>query len=277
KLGNFDNATENILKSLAYWENVGNKANMWNCNEVLGNICIKCQDFEKALHYHRIALNIREQTINYRISKGGNKLTENYLGVAYSYNNIAETYLNMGIADSALFYAIRSLEIKLSENSVASAMDVANSHLILGKVYHTLRKHDSAIIILNRAAESYKKIGNKSGQSEALLGLGKAYVSTNLPDKAIIAYETGLSLAKEANAKSNILEGYQLLNEYYTKERNFEKALLHFNSYNNYKDSIFNIERINKIEELQIKYETEKQQQELEFHKVLVQKKKPSA
>ncbi len=273
QLGNFDNATGHIIKSLNYWESVRNIPNMWNCNEVLGNICIKLNDFVKALYYHRVALKIREQVIEEMMAKGVTPDEENYLGIAYSYNNIAETYLHLNVLDSALIYAVRSYELKASENSVATAMDLANSLLILGNVYQKLGKPDSAILMLHQAVTAYEKTGKKAYQANALIGLGNAYKMAKLSEKAVAAYEHGLHLAEEAKDKSSILEGYELLTSYYEEEKHFEKALRYFHSYENYKDSIFNLERANRIEELQIRYETEKRQQELDFQKLLVQKR----
>ena len=46
-LGNYQQAVEFILKSLDHWEKMNDIANMWNCNELLGNIYVKLNDFEK--------------------------------------------------------------------------------------------------------------------------------------------------------------------------------------------------------------------------------------
>ena len=62
-LSNYQQAVEYMLRSLKYWEKINNRPNIWNCNELIGNIYIQIKDFDKALQYHRIALAIQKKTL----------------------------------------------------------------------------------------------------------------------------------------------------------------------------------------------------------------------
>jgi len=273
-LGNYKEAVDNILKSLKYWEEVNNAANVWNCNELLGNIYLKLNLFEKALYYHRIALKVRNDNILKNISMGKEATPDLYLGIAYSWNNIAEVYLNLHQYDSAYYYAFKSLKIKEAKNSTATANDVANSRLNMGNIYRKLGKPDSAMLMLTKAVETYKTLQNGSSYAEALYGIGNLYVDKQNYKKAKEKFATGLQKSVEVADKNNIKTGYKLLSDLCTNTRDYKKSLDYFLHYSELKDSIFNRERSNAIEELQIRYEVDKKQQKIESQGFIIAQKK---
>ena len=277
-LSNYEEAVDYILRSLKYWEKINFVANLWNCNELIGNIYIKLGGYRKALHYHKVALKIREDNIRWNIKNdvgsGEDIDLVNNLGIAYSYNNIAEVYLNLKKYDSAYFYAYESLKKKESKYSVASPNDIANSQLNLGNVFCKLNKHDSALLFIQKAAETYKILQNKSSYSEALYGLGQVYFNLRKYKKAKENFTRGLEIAKEIGDKSNEKNGYKLLSDLFLSENDYKKSLEYYKHYSEIKDSIINKESNSKIEELQIKYEVEKKEQEIKTQKALVLKKK---
>ncbi|MFZ4704870.1 MAG: tetratricopeptide repeat protein [Bacteroidales bacterium] len=273
-LGNYPEAVDYILKSLRYWERIKYTPNVWNCNELLGNIYINLKVFDKALYYHRIALKVRNDAIKISFPDGRGIRGDNKLGLAYSYNNIAEVYLNLHNYDSAYYYALKSMKIKIEKNSYASTNDVANSEANLGKIYGKLQKYDSAFLLLNKAANTYKDLQNKSSYGEALYGIGNLYFDLKNYSKAKENYEAGLNNAIEVGDKSNIKTGYILLSDLYKAKHDYQKSLDFFNSYSGMKDSIFDEERSNAIEELQIKYEVDKKQQKIESQELTIAHKK---
>ncbi|NCA76789.1 MAG: tetratricopeptide repeat protein [Alphaproteobacteria bacterium] len=273
-LGNYQEATTHILLSLKYWELSDYIPNIWNCNELLGNIYIKLNVFDKSLYYHRRALKIRFNAIDRYIPRGQPVPPGNLLGIAYSYNNIAEVYLNLNQYDSAYFYAIRSLIIKEAKNSVATRNDLANSWLNMGNIYRKLDKPDSALFMLTKAAKTYKELQNGSSYAESLYGIGNVYSDLNNFNKAQENFKQGLQKSIEVGDKNNIKTGYKRLSDLYRDHREYEKSLDYYLLYSGVKDSIFNKERSNAIEELQIKYEVDKKEQKIESQALIIRQKK---
>jgi len=273
-LGNYHLAVENMLQSLAYWEQVKNLPNTWNCNEILGNIYIKFELFDTALNYHRIALGIREKAKSAYVLKGGAEISGYDLGIAYSYNNLAEIYLNLHQYDSAYYYALRSLKLKEDENTGASQRDIANSQLNMGNIYAKIGKQDFAFLMLNKAANTYKTIQNISSYAEALYGIGNLYLDLWNYEKAKENYEEGLQKSIDVADKNNIKTGYKLLSDMYDAGQDHKKTLDYFRLFTNLKDSIFNKERTNIIEELQIKFEVDRKQHTIENQELVIAQKK---
>ncbi|MBI9039364.1 MAG: LuxR family transcriptional regulator [Bacteroidales bacterium] len=276
-LSNYNEAVNYILKSLKYWEKIEYAPNIWNCNELIGNIFIKLKDYEQALNYHRIALEIRKNTIykTIKLGKGsGDDIdTVNNLGMAYSFNNIAEVFLNQGQYDSAYYYASKSLKMKEWENSIASLNDIANSQLNFGNILCCLNKYDSAVYLLKKAAETYKNIENKTSFSETQYGLGKVFLKLKDYHKAKSYFLDGLNIAKEINDKNNLKIGYKLLSELFAKNKNYKKSLEYHILYTEIKDSVLNKTNLSKIEELQIIYEIEKKEHKIKQQNVLIKHK----
>ncbi len=276
-LGNYSEAIDYILKSLEYWERSNNPANTWNCNELIGNIYIKTGQYDNALKYHRIALNIRMQKILDNIDKGMKNWhkadTLNNLGLAYSYNNIGETYLKMGKYDSAYYYALKSLKIKQSGKCYATENDVANSQLILGNIYGKLGKYDSAIMLINEAADKYLILKNKSSLAEAIMGLGNIYLEKGDLKTAEQNFLSALAISKSIDDAGNKKNALKSLSKVYAAMGGYKNALDYFRKYANVKDSLLNLNNLSRIEELQIEYQVDKKNQQILAQENLIKQK----
>ncbi len=274
ELSDYHEAVDYILQSLTIWDQLDNIPNQWNCNELIGNIYIKLGDYAKALEYHRKALSLRMILVEPDIKRGIKPPPIYMLGLAYSYNNIAEVYLNLKQYDSAYYYALKGLNIKTAKNSVASKNDVANSQSNLGNIYCRLKKYDSAFYMLNNAAVTYQSLQNRSAYAEALYGLGVLNVHLKKYSKAKIFFMKGLKASREVGDKFDVEKGYKHLSDLYTVLHNYENALHYYRYYTQKKDSILNIANQNKIDELEIRYSVEKKEQEISQQKTVIRQKK---
>jgi len=276
-LADYDGAVNYILKSLKIWDESHEIANQWNSNELIGNVYIKMGDYKQALKYQRIALHIRQENIlSWKRRSGNDSISPIHkLGLAYSYNNIAEVYLNLKQYDSAHYYAIKGLKIKTEKTSIASRNDVANSQSNLGNIYCALKKYDSASIMLHKAVQTYKTLQNKSAYAETMYGLGYLNFRQKKYNAAKIFYMKGLKAAREVKDKYDVEKGYKHLSDLYSALHDYKSALQFHRLYSQKKDSILNVENQNKINELQIKYDIDKKAQKIHQQKAeLYQKRK---
>jgi tetratricopeptide (TPR) repeat protein/DNA-binding CsgD family transcriptional regulator len=273
-LADYQESVDYVLKSLKIWNELDETANRWNSNELIGNVYIKMGNYSQALKYHRIALNIRQENVLSAI-KRGYKISPVYkLGLAYSYNNIAEVYLDLKHYDSAYYYALKGYRLKTEENSIASKNDVANSEVNLGNIYCALQKYDSAYLMLSKAAITYKELNNKSAYSEALFGLGVLNDKLKKYAKAKANYLDGLKTAKQVDDRYDVEKGYKHLSDLYSTIKDYKKALIYHTLYTASKDSMLNVENQNKIDELQIKFGVDKKEQEIAHQKNIIEQKK---
>ncbi|MCF8365927.1 MAG: tetratricopeptide repeat protein [Bacteroidales bacterium] len=276
KMGNYEQAVDNILRSLRYWEKTNEIPNIWNCNELIGNIYISLDDLDKALYYHREALRYRKLNIKLSAQRGFPKSKSHELGLAYSFNNIAEVYLKQGLLDSAKYYALLGLKLK-SQEGVANDDELANSELNLGNIYLAMGNTDSARILTNLAAEKYRSLQNWSSYSDAFYSLGKIDQSQKNFRSAEKNFLEGLRYSSDVKSRRKVQDGYELLSKLYVENSDFKKAYEYFEKYSVLKDSIFNKAKSDAIEEMQIRFEVEKQEQKIVAQQALIEQKKLEA
>ena len=144
----------------------------------------------------------------------------------------------------------------------------------MGNSYRKLRKQDSAFIMLHKAAETFKASQNGSSYAEALYGIGNLHADLKNINKAKENYEAGLLKSIELSDKNNIKTGYKLLSDLFNTTHEYKRSLDYFLQYSSIKDSIFSKERSNAIEELQIKYDVDNKQHNIESQQLIIEQKK---
>jgi tetratricopeptide (TPR) repeat protein len=93
--------------------------------------------------------------------------------------------------------------------------------------------------------------------------LGEIYRNDKQYNNSIESYDKAIALADSISALKLLEEAYQGRSLSYEKKNNFKQALLDQRNYQTIHDSIFNIDSTKEIEELKVKYETEKKENEL--------------
>lgn len=242
--------------------------------------------YEKAVEVSSMALKHYEKDKNL---KGQAKATLN-IGILYDDQkqfNRALEYLNQA----------KLLFIQLKDTA-----QIANAITRAANVYKDTRSQDTAKIMYLEALKLFESIHHKRGiaviynnlaglndiisSEEALqyydkalkaridLGdkvsvcmiynnIGAVYMNDKKYVKAIEYLNKGLNVANEIDSKQNLLNIYQALAGSYRKSNRLEEAYSMLFKYASLKDSLFNKESIEKIEEIQTKYETEKKEQEI--------------
>jgi DNA-binding CsgD family transcriptional regulator/translation initiation factor 1 (eIF-1/SUI1) len=175
--------------------------------------------------------------------------------------------------DSAKYYALLGLKYKHADGP-ATANDIANSQLNLANIYLALGVFDSAFALATVAAEKYQSVQNLSSYADARYSLGKIARELNNPKLAEQHFKAGLRIATDVGSKHTVKDGYKLLSELYFENSDFEMAYQYYDKYAQMKDSIFNKAKSDAIEEMQIRYEVEKQEQKISAQQVMLEQKR---
>ena len=275
---NFELAKEaiSICKELNYTEGLGKSYAVYTTS------LVQSGNYGKALEYAFLAKDIQDSLKDTK-------------GLMVINNAISSIYINLGQSQKAIDIQLQNLNL-FKSNSLNPKK--ASIHFYLGKAYTELKAYTEAAYHYNQAkkiavATNFKTgvaISNSSlGILSRLKGDSKASVSylketlrfykTN-NQEANIAHtnmELGYSLAslnqfKEAIRTNNnaiviyekhsslekLKSAYRQQSKYYKKLNNHQKTNEYLNKYYKIKDSIFSIDKVKVIEEMQIKYETEK-------------------
>lgn len=180
------------------------------------------------------------------------------------FKNIHPVYDNYGVVlnmvqknDSALFFQKKSLSIKKTlKDSVGLGYGYANiantfaekKNFKLAKIYV-----DSSSIIRNKIADNYGITVNYVQKAEIL-------VLENKFKEAIENFKICATLSRKYKYKHLEQYCYENLAKSYLEFKDYKNAYLYQEQFQTIKDSSNNVQTNNKIEELQIQFETEKKE-----------------
>jgi signal transduction histidine kinase len=135
----------------------------------------------------------------------------------------------------------------------------------IGTIYRELNDDKKALEYFLKSFEIRITIGDKFGQSESCKDIGNIYLKTGKLNAAIPYLKTGLKIAREIDSKVLIKDNYLAFSDLYYAKKNFQQSFSYYKLYSTYNDSIFDEQSSKKIAELQIGYETEKKEKEIEI------------
>lgn len=211
---------------------------------------------------HYKAIECFKESIEY------NLVSEDVYNLCLSYNSLGLAYKDLREDKKARFYLTEA--INKSEEAGFTGL-VAQSKHNLGTVFYQVQKYDSAIVMYEQSLIICKEMGIARGIILNQINIGEAYLDVEKFNYAESNLLEALNMSETNNINSFIINIYQSLFTIYERSGNFKKAMEYHNLYDVIRDSLDVVERTNKLNELQTKYETE--QKELENQQLKDQNK----
>ncbi len=183
--------------------------------------------------------------------------------------NLAITLLNIGYD----YYLINELDSALSKYIEAEEI-FSTLDLEIGKAYVTgnralvhwkQKKHQQAKQGLFTAIEMLEPIGDIYGMADYYIRLGRIFWEEANYNNAIQHTTTGLQMARQEGLKEQIRDASDLLFKLYQQEGNFQEAIKYQSMFYNYKDSIQNVESMQKLSNLRTQFEVGQKQAEVDL------------
>lgn len=284
----------NYLSSLKFHNWALDAANLIknpNLNSIiLNNIGVvyrRLNDFQKALKFHLDALAFAEYTKNIKsqaiaINSIGNiqlmignvdeslesfkqslileQKLDNLLGIAINLNNIGNIYFQKGDYNKALEYYFLSLDVNKeigADHGIAICYnDIGNVYEMQGLNTKALKYYRDALVINKSSSDKYRK-------AYSYIQVGELYLKLEDYDKALSYLDPGLTTALEIGAKGIIMDGYKAKYLISKKKHEYDKAFNYLELSHAYHDSIININVHKDIARLQIKFESEKKENQI--------------
>ncbi|MFT3908961.1 MAG: histidine kinase [Ferruginibacter sp.] len=140
---------------------------------------------------------------------------------------------------------------------------IACTHLSMAKAFVLMPKPDSAKLHARISLNYFLISGNKGLQKDAGAMLAGIYEKLNVIDSAIYYYNFCIEIGI---GNKNILANesfHRSLADIYLNRQEYQKAAYHLQTYTLLHDSILNTEKNKSIEEISVKYETEKKDNDI--------------
>ncbi|WP_338731297.1 ATP-binding protein [Mangrovimonas cancribranchiae] len=241
-----DKRTDYVLKSIKIYELLGEHVKAGVSYGQLG-YNLKYSDMDNALRYMRKGIKLLEQNQN---KTKIDPLYDNY-GIMLTIN---KKY------DSALYYTQKSLKLKkVLQDSVGMGFGYAN----VATVYAEINKFNLAKQYIDSSTTIRTKIKDNYGIAVNYTHLADVLYKQHLYKDAIKNYKTSAALAKKGGYKRLERYCYETISTAYVALNNYKEAYVFTQKYQVLKDSVFNVETNNKVEQLKIEFETEKKEKEI--------------
>lgn len=238
---------DNTIKSLKIYENTNNKQGIIEGYSNLGTLYSASGNYKKSLKYYFSILN------------QNNSVSENMK--IKLFHNIGTQYKRLNMADSALFYYGKSLKIaeKMNVNNA-----IISNYYSIGDLYGCyIKEKDSAIMYLNKAL-TLSGNNNINLQKAIYATIGKTYLENKEFSKSILPLKKSLKIAEKIqNLNGKEVAHYNLYQSYKNLAK-YRQSVFHLEKYIEAKDSIKYEEAKIRIENLQSKYENEKNKLKIE-------------
>lgn len=158
-------------------------------------------------------------------------------------------------------YFFEALEMAKEQNDFTA---ISARYSNLANVENVVKKFQSANNFLKEALKYADLSKSKLLTMQVTTSLARNYLALNDTKMAIELANKGLKMSQEMSNEKELPNLYGILQEAYTKEKDFVKALEFQKAQMSAKDSLYITTTSSKITELQTKYETEKKQKEIE-------------
>lgn len=268
RIANNSTAMEQGIKAANIFEHIKDTTNLIASSMLIGQVYIGLEKYDEAFEIYKNALKLCK------------KLKDNKSQIADIINHLGAIYTFKHQYKLALEQYFIALKInKEINNNINLSIDHAN----IGEAYMYLGDYTKALIHLNQ--------GMKIGQNENFTSLlifinyvmGQTFTKMNEFEKAFAYYSNSLDLIAKTGELREKPTLYKLISEHYERKKDFNQALAYYKKYSSLTDSLKYQTSLQKVDELKIRYDIDKKEQEYkaflldkEVHKNALQSKNNS-
>ncbi|MEM9340423.1 MAG: tetratricopeptide repeat protein, partial [Bacteroidota bacterium] len=220
-------------------------------------------------------------------------------GIAIACNNIAILYDDQKQFDLAVVYYYKSLGIK---EKLGNKWGMGNTYGNLGNLYKSMDSLSRAMEFFQKSYNIRKEIGHRRGIASTLNGIGFLLIKKSQYDSAFRCFEAGIAmnhdlpsilanaymgkgatlyhqgkyrkskaalnqsiqLAETSDLILTLRDAFEMLAKVENALGNYKSAFGYHQRYHAYYDTLLGEEKSKQLSQLQVQYETEKKEQEIE-------------
>jgi signal transduction histidine kinase/Tfp pilus assembly protein PilF len=240
--GNFDLAVDRYMDALKIFERLGKMKEVATLYNNVGTISHATGQFDKSINYFKKSLQISEELGN------NPAMVMAMINLGTAYKNLQQLDKAEKILQDAV---VLSSEAKLDHELMRATLN-------LGTVYYQMKDYTNA-------HSHFLQAYNQSIEQNIVIG--KLYAGINLAETEILLgnLQTAGELIKETekiiidqNYDSFKEDLFRVKSEMEEANGNFQQAIHYFKLFKAFKDSVGEVKNVARMEELLVKYETEK-------------------
>lgn len=251
RIGNYEKALDAALRSLKIKENGGDELAIAKSLLNVGGIQNKLGNFDKSLEYSTMAYQIFEKR-------------EEYKYMAMCLVNLGVAYKKQDKWDKSRDHYIRA-QYAYEKTDEPKSLSAVLNHL--GGIDLEIGDPDRAFHNFMRAYTINKEYSDRFGMATSQIGIARALLMMDNPSGAYPYLIDAQKTAQEIGSNEIQKNAYLYLSDYYEKNKQYALALEAFKEFSQLSDTLLNQENKKNTNELQMRYETEKKEQEIKILK----------
>lgn len=166
---------------------------------------------------------------------------------------------------NAVKYYNKSLQIALKLNNQRL---IAGNYNNLGNVMRQLKNNRKALEYFQKALEINIKSKNRLWESFNYHNIGNVYTDLKNYNLAINFFKKSNQIKVELGDSLSLISGYEQMSRAYSEQGDYKNAYVYLKNFVKLKDTLNIIEQANLLKDLEVKYESEKKQSEIEHLKM---------
>jgi signal transduction histidine kinase len=251
------------------------------CVNALGNVFFSVGDYTKALEMYNRNLEIKEKlkespavtyfnmanvyteqqdhqhALQYLFkTKEVDEENKDSTGILFDLYSLSCIYLRLNNFDSAIYYSHKATALAdhLQDKNLAGAI-----HNNFGEIYRSQNNLPMAALYFQQSIPFSETINDNEVLAADYSGLAKVYQQKGMNDSAVWFAKKALAIAEAAPFLKQVFENSGLLATLFKNQKKFDSAFKYQEMSMLIKDSIFNVEKIKKIQNYKLQ-ELQKQQ-----------------
>ncbi len=253
-IGNHPQALQNLLEALQINEKIRNVDGVMRNQGNISNVNAELGDYKEALNYAFRGMHNAEKASDQE-------------GLTNALLRIGDTYEKINMLDSALFFTQKAFELATKIDDSYSISIALNN---FGNIYYKMNEPKEAMKNYRSSLYYYQNEGDDEGIAEASLGMARLFRNTKQNDSVLYYAKQSLAAADRGNFNLYKLDASRFLTDHYKAKNRLDSAFFYQQITIETKDSLFNQEKIKRVQTLS--FEERKRQQQLQDEKVKAEK-----
>lgn len=209
---------------------------------------------------------------------------EKYINRSYEYYELNGDTRGMGVAcmnlgsifgenqyyDKALVKTRKAIKLFQTSDYKRGISEASTN---LGDIYTILGRYDKALTEFHKSAQYSIDLKDDRWLSKVKRSIAEVHIKRNNYDDALQLLFEGNEINRKLKLREFEKDNYILISDAYVGKKDYKKALKYKNMYVELKDSILNENHVDKLSELETKYETHKKEKALEVTKLMLEKR----
>ena len=254
EMGDLENSITYYLREMAINEELEAYTSVANSCNGIGILYKQMGDFSQAMDYYNKGLATLEEHPNEETK-------------ALLLGNKANVFIEMEVWDSASYYAEQAFDI---ENQLERLWGIALSNQTLATIQLGQGNPSEAVPFAQEAIRLSGSLDNAKEEAEGYQLYCRILMALEKYDEAIEFCNQGMELSYSIDFQQGKQQSHQLLADLHEKLNNKEEAILNLKRYHALKDSLISDRHIDAINNLNIKYESDKKEEQIKSQELLI-------